>query len=107
MLCVGDGSILNLNMKLKLSELREIVKQTLNERAHSGTYTLLDKYNPHMHTADDVYHALMNEFYAAAPELEVKSATDPEFVSYANDMMRGNVPQDVINNVMSRLSKNA
>lgn len=101
---MGDGSLLNLNMKLKLSELREIVKQTLNERAHTGTYTLLDKFNPHMHTVDDVYHALMNEFYAVASELEVKSATDPEFVSYAKDMMRGNVPQDVVDVVMKRLT---
>jgi hypothetical protein len=93
-------------MKLKLSELREIVKQALLERAHSGTYTLLDKFNPHVHTADDVYHALMNEFYAVAPELNVRLATDAEFVSYAKDLMRGNVPQDVINQVMTRLGEN-
>ena len=94
-----------MRMQVTVGELRNIVKQQLHERAHTGRFTLQSKFDSFTNDADDAYHAAMDEFFAMREELGVVEPSDPAFIGYVVDTLKGNAPDDVISAVKTKLEK--
>lgn len=83
-----------------------VTKIMLQERVHTGRFTVDTKFNPHVYNVDDVYHAAMDEFYGVGSDLGTQDSSDPIFVGYVMDKFAGNVPRDIMDAVRTKLEKN-
>lgn len=65
------------------------------------------KFNPDVHTINDVMDAVMQEFNGVASDLGVDDPSDPAFIDYIGDRLSDVMPlnDDIVDQVVARLKK--